>query len=240
MKILAQAIPNNTISGFAKAAVELGHDWIWWEESHVPAFDAFDELKPDMFIGMQITLALAKCLQTAQIPIVIGSVDKPFVFKLTTQSKTQEFDFKYLVDHHNFYVDDMDDALRCDFGIVCGPCPEGLNICREPLNVKILSELPWSVSQYLGVGSLNDKRRLYCSTKKVLVDNIIEVLRVIACGSMPIYCGEDDKLPTPWNKFHNTCIPEEQYATVIQEHQELLHNHTYENALKKIISQTDN
>jgi len=231
MKILVQATPNNTVGGFAKAAVHLGHQWIWWEESHVPAFDAFDEIKPDMFVGMKLTPAISKCLHNTQIPTLFGSKNEPFKFRTTTA----EFDFKYLVDHHTFYVGSVDSALRCDVGIVCEPCPAGLNVCREPLNVKILSETPWPVSQYLGVGSLDDKRRLYCSAKRVLVDDIIDVLRVVACGSIPIYCGEDDALPIPWNKFHNPNIPEEQYVETVKEYQALLCDHTYEKALIEII-----
>ena len=36
---------------WAKVFRAMGHDVVLWEKDHKPAFDAFDEFEPDLFMG---------------------------------------------------------------------------------------------------------------------------------------------------------------------------------------------
>lgn len=66
MKILItfrNRIPSHRI-GWYKALLYLGHDVVFWSEEQKPAFDMFDEFKPDILICEpdHITKAVFKCL----------------------------------------------------------------------------------------------------------------------------------------------------------------------------------
>lgn len=51
-------------TGFGRALTYAGHQVVMWEIDKKPAFDAFDELEPDLFIGQTYNLsdAVMKCL----------------------------------------------------------------------------------------------------------------------------------------------------------------------------------
>jgi len=193
MKILAQAVPGNTIAGFSRAAEAAGHSWVWWEERHTPAFDVFDEIQPDMLFYMNMTRAMQKCVDTNGIPTLCGSLDSPFQFKLN-QSYNVKCD--YLVDAHMFNMGEVHKGLACDIGITCDTNPVGLKLCQEApcqkvWNIKILNDTAWPTTQYLGVGTLSDKRDLYRSASLVVVDTLMDVIRVIACGSIPVSVNQE-------------------------------------------------
>jgi len=248
MKILAQAIPGNTFNGFRRAAEAIEHTWIWWEEKHTPTFDVFDEVKPDVMFLMetQPTRALQKCLKEYATPVVTGYVDKPFTF--TTRDK--EFACEYLVDSHLFSEGDPHPAYVCEFGIVCSPCKLGLQLCENlgHINVKIMCEQPWPVVQYLGVGSLENKRDLYRSSHLVLIDSILEAMRVTACGSIPVSIVPE----LPSTELAERCLHTTDVDELIRFHttptythspkrnmQSLLPGHSYSDALDIILKEIE-
>lgn len=51
--------------GIARALTAMGHQVIMWDIQKKPAFDAFDELEPDLFIGQtyNLTDAIIKCIK---------------------------------------------------------------------------------------------------------------------------------------------------------------------------------
>ncbi len=186
MKILAQGVPGNTYSGFQRAAEAAGHTWHWWEEQHTATFDVFDEVKPDLVFHMKPTRSLVKCLHLTDVPTVQGTEVKQFNFRINDCIVKK---FERLVDKHIFNPGNPHPAYTCDIGIVTPPTPLGLQLCENigEFNVKIMHEQPWNITtQYLGVGSLQDKRDLYRSSKLVLVDSVLEAMRVASCCSYPI------------------------------------------------------
>jgi len=188
MKILAQAIPGNTYAGFSRAAEAAGHSWVWWEERHTPAFDAFDEIGPELLFYMDMTRAMQKCVDVDGVATVQGLMDDQFRFIVGDQG----LQCNYLVDTHMFNKGEVHPALFCDIGIACAPNPLGLKLCNGfAINIKILYEQGWPTTQYLGAGSLSDKRDLYRSSNVVLVDDPLEAIRVIACGSIPVTSNKD-------------------------------------------------
>lgn len=51
--------------GWGNVFASVGHDFRFWDMSQKPAFDAFDEFEPDIFIGttFDLDLATVKCIQ---------------------------------------------------------------------------------------------------------------------------------------------------------------------------------
>lgn len=184
MKILAQGSPNNTIAGFQRAAEAAGIQWTWWEERHTPAFDAFDEIQPDLVMMMEPSRSLRKCLNEFGTDVVQGFVEQPFLFEVNEVN----MDCERLVDYHMFNPGDAHPAYECSLGIVSNPNPLGLQLCDylKDYGIKIMCEEAWPTYQYLGIPTLADKRDLYRSSQVVLVDSMLEAMRVIACGSIPI------------------------------------------------------
>ncbi len=186
MKILAQASPGNTFGGFQRAAQQASHTWIWWEEHVKPTFDVFDELHPDILFMMEEnkTKSLDKCISEYKIPVVIGHKGQPFCFDIRTGDITVSTGFPSgLVDTHIFNTGPKNPQLICKFGVVSKPYPQLLDLCFEQHSVKILHEQPWPVAQYLGVGSLYDKRDLYRSCSIAIADDCFEIGRAHACGA---------------------------------------------------------
>jgi len=240
MKILAQAVANNTVAGFQRAAEAAGHKWVWWEEQHTPAFDVFDELQPDVLFFMEANRALLKCIQEFSPHMVQGFFHTPFEFDVNGQRLRCE----RLVDTHIFCAGDPDPAYECSVGIVCPPNPLGLSLCNQlgKLNVKIVCEQPWPVAQYLGYGSLMTKRDLYRHSTIVMVPDLLEAMRVIACGSIPYATDstvneltgiqvEPDEL-TDW--IHQLEINPQIRNETIKQLQKLVVNRTYDTALTTI------
>lgn len=189
MKILAQALPGNTIAGFRLAAEAAGHTWRWWDDNREATFDVFDEFQPDVVFFMEPTRPLKKCAKENNTPGVLGFYDKPFTFEMINcKAEFPMLVIGGLVDTQMFSPGDLHPAYECDLGITCSPHPIGLHLCRNigEHNIKIICEETWNIVQYLGMGSLEQKRDLYRSAKFVLVDNLLEAMRVVACGSIPI------------------------------------------------------
>ena len=243
MKILAQAVPNNTTAGFQRAAEAAGHTWIWWEERHTAAFDVFDEIKPDIMFLMEPSRAITKCIKERPIVVVRGLYNEPFTFMVNNQS----FPCGRLVDKHIFCLGDTSPAYLCDIGITCQPHPIGIKLCRDigAANIKIICNTAWGVVQYLGAGSLENKKDLYRSSSIVLVDSLLEAMRVAACGSVPINVGkrfvdqefyerclEADDVEEVWQHYNNkTCqhVSRTNLASCIA-------GHTYDDALGVILT----
>jgi len=236
MNILVQGTANTTLSGFQRAAEAEGHTWIWWEENHTPAFDVFDDVKPDMLFCMEnVSRATQKCVAEFNIPFVCGDSKQPFKFSVSNQM----MDFERLVDAHIYHmVDEIDPALECDIGVVCEPCPLVLNLCRNigEYNIKIMGDTPWSAIQYLGVGSMHDKARLYQSCRVAVVDSTLEMMRAIACGAIVVdtrdnhpqtLCGEE-AVRTYANMMDITKL-------VKTTQDNMLPGHTYDDAFKTIM-----
>lgn len=72
------------LTGIGHAFASAGHDFTFWSPKAKPVFDAFDEFKPDIFIGTTFDLdrATIKCLQqNPQVRVILkggnwGSLDK--------------------------------------------------------------------------------------------------------------------------------------------------------------------
>lgn len=250
MNILAHATPGNTYGGFRLAAEAQGHKWVWWEESHTPAFDVFDELKPEMVFFMDPPRALQKCVLEYDTMTVQGYPDQPFSFT----AGTKKIENSGLVDNHIFCPGDAHPAYLCEIGIVCEPNPIGLELCRfvGHHNIKIMCEEPWPLPQYLGIGTLENKRDLYRSAKVVLVSDMLEAMRVIACGALPIsnneYLSEQfaihlsETIPyvtTAEEVLHcyDKGINIDYWAQHIDSLQHTISSNTYDNVLTKILEE---
>ncbi len=244
MKILAQALPGNTISGFRLAAEAAEHEWRWWDEHREATFDVFDEFQPDVVFFMEPTRAFAKCVAERNITIVQGYDHDPFLFQVNEKT----FQCGRLVDKHIFSPGDPHPAYACDIGITASPHPIGVHLCREigDTNIKIICEEVWGVVQYLGMGSLEQKRDLYRSSTLVLVDSLVEAMRVAACGSVPINIGKkfDDA------EFYERCLEAESAEEVwrfntdnMSQHasrvnlESCITGHTYDDALGVILEE---
>ena len=187
MKILAQTI-GNELSGFEAAAKHQGHEWIWWEEQHTPAFDVFDEVRPEVvFLSGDQSDALQSCYAEFRPKYVITHPDTPFDF--TVQGTVPDY-IKFrpgLVDAHMFRTGKPSPAYLTILCAVCPPNPVILGYCEDlGRSIKIIHEEQWQVAQYLGRGSLDDKRQLYQSAGFSFVSTHMEALRAMACGSIAI------------------------------------------------------
>lgn len=196
MKILAQAKPHNTLAGFQRAVVKAGHQWVWWEEEHTPAFDVFDSYKPDILFCMEdYSRAVKKCIEERKIPFVIGHYDDPFTFTVQpVDDESIRLAYGWLADTNFFKPSVGGNNIWCELGVVAAPNPTIINLCFNNLNtinIKIMYEEPWKVAQYIGVPKLEDKRNLYNISLAVFVDTVLEAMRVIACGSIPITIDQE-------------------------------------------------
>lgn len=196
IKIVAHACEGNTYSGFEAAAKAKGYKWIWWDENMVALHDVLHEVKPDVVFTMQKNVrdGVIRAFTKYNITNVVGNVDKPFSFTVNKYSinshnnilvDNREYEFALLVDTSVFNPQQppVNPLLQCDIGITAKPCKVGLDVCTEvgKYNVKVLSDTEWSVPQYLGIGSLENKRDLYHQAKVVIVDQGIEEARAKLC-----------------------------------------------------------
>jgi hypothetical protein len=155
--------------------------WIWWEESIVPAFDAFEDTKPDLFFGMEdIGGAIQKCLLEYKVPSVIGYYNNPFTFLINGNSYT----FPQLVDSYLFSEKStIDKIFSCDIGIVSSPTPILYDLCFdiEKYNIKIISDEIWGIPQHICMETTERKLSLYTSSRLIITDSPLEISRVISC-----------------------------------------------------------
>lgn len=110
--------------GLAKALVRAGHDAMFWQPERKPAFDAFGEYEPDVFIGQtyNTSRAVAKCIKARphmkvalfasalgevlkdvdvkRFPIVVASDDEKRVIE-TLKKETGKPDFVWIHHHRN-------------------------------------------------------------------------------------------------------------------------------------------
>jgi hypothetical protein len=242
MKILAQTV-GNELSGFEAAAKHAGHEWIWWQEEHTPAFDVFDEVRPEVvFMSGDPSAALHSCLAEFKPKHVLTHPDTPFEFKL---QGTNGLAFKPgLVDLHTFHAGKPTPAYLTTLCAVCPPNPVILGYCEDLGRcIKIIHEEPWPVAQYLGVGSLDDKRQLYQSAGFSFVSTYMEALRAVSCGSIVISDTLED-LGLPLMKtthgllsFMDEVMKHSQMASTRDNQQRLLADqiNTYDIALTHIM-----
>lgn len=211
MNIVVEASVSNPFGGFKTTAETLEHKWFWWEEHHTPAFDIFDEVKPDIFMCPgSPSKAAYKCIMEREIPYITCDRGSAFTFRRHEEYESEHdkwnasrircFEFDFLFDSHRFYIEGEYPALKCDIAISCDQFPFGVSLCEKigKYNIKVVNEKPWSVPQYLGIASLDNKRRLYNSATLVFVDTEKEACRVIACGSLPVF-NSDEQLSDTLN-----------------------------------------
>jgi hypothetical protein len=125
---------------------------------------------------------------------------------------------------------------------VCPPNPVVLGYCEELLrSIKIIHEEPWPVAQYLGVGSLDDKRQLYQSASFAFVSTQMEALRAMACGSVAISDTVEDlgvPLMDTTDKllsFMDATLQNQRLSKYVAKQQELLQDNTYDMAFTHIM-----
>lgn len=183
MKILVRGIIGNHVHGFQNLFEKAGHKWIWWEENHTPAFDAFDEIRPDIFIGCgSNTTAIDKCLASYRNVRTMMQI-APYTFEINGTKLA----YPTLVDQYVHRVGPINKRLSCDIACVELPHPHLLHICTESkLIVKISGHSPWPIPQYIGVMTGPEMVSLYQSAKAVYANTPEEAGRAIACGSLCI------------------------------------------------------
>lgn len=190
MKILVHGKVGNLYGGFQPQAEKAGHQWIWWEEAHTPAFDAFETVKPDLFIGdKEQSRAVMKCLAHYHVKPIF-QFGNEFCFGLDKETVCR---YPLLIDTVNYYPE-------------CPGLPEfacNLACCEEPndaviascieiyhANIKIFSPVRWPVMQYLGNINNANKLRLYRSARWVFANTAVELSRSIGAGTPCITCNK--------------------------------------------------
>jgi hypothetical protein len=135
----------------------VGDTFTLWDADTKPAFDAFDESDPDIFIlAGEMDKATQKCVdeRSPRLKIVDGQRILPGL------------------DTFNYYPGTFRPELECDVVYVGAYRPEKQNLldksvlllCDE-FKVKIVGDTPWPVPQYLGAASVATVRDLYASAK---------------------------------------------------------------------------
>lgn len=105
MKILCVYTPSGpefVRNGWGHVFDYMGHEFIFWDMARKPAFDMFDELEPDIFIGTTYDLdrATIKCIKTRpeMKVILFGSAHGPLLFDIDQKAfpvhltEREEFD----------------------------------------------------------------------------------------------------------------------------------------------------
>ena len=190
MKILVQAVPQNHLFGFKALFEAKKHKWIWWDDNHTPAFDVFEEVQPDLYIGCepvgQISRAVSKCLGRYK-PKTIFQI-APYTYEI---GKAQ-LSYPVLVNTSVHQPGDADPALACDIACCEEPHPHLLSLCKGTnLNIKILGEHRWPVPQYLGGARWDELVRLYQSAKIGYANTMEEIGRIMACRTLCITSNAD-------------------------------------------------
>lgn len=182
MKILVHGKTGNLFGGFQPQAEKAGHQWIWWEEEHTPAFDIFEKIKPGLFIGDENqSRAVQKCLIKDNVPAIF-QFDNNFSFGTDNGNVAH---YPLLVDTVNYYPEcPGSPELICDLACCEEPHDAVLN-CTFWIgynNVKIFSPIHWPIAQYLGNADNATKLRLYRSARWVFANTAVELSRAIGAG----------------------------------------------------------
>jgi len=190
MKILVQAVKGNHLHGFKSLFEAKKHQWIWWEESHTPAFDVFDELQPDLFIGYgEVSRAVIKCLKMYSYKTKVMCQIGPYTYVV----KGETLSFPFLVNTEVHHAGADDNKLACDIGCCEPPHPYLLSLCHPvgKFKIKILGDTPWPVPQYIGLANWSDLVKLYQSASLVFANDIEEIGRAMACGALCLTANEE-------------------------------------------------
>lgn len=216
MKILVQAVKDNHLYGFKSLFEAKRHQWVWWEENHTSAFDAFDELQPDLFIGCgSPSRAIQKCLQSYRTRTRAIFQVGPYTYSIGEH----ELYFPFLVNQDVHKPGTPNPKLVCDIGCCESPHPYLINMCHPlgKFNIKILGDERWPVPQYLGKAQWSELVQLYQSSTIVFANKVEELGRAIACGAVCITANS--KAATV---FGNTVIHVDSKETMMDECHQLL------------------
>lgn len=178
MKILVQAVPKNHLFGFKDLFEARKHQWVWWEETHTPAFDAFDEIRPDLFIGTgQPSKALLKCIEVYKPAVMVQS--GPYTYEIAGI----ELAYPLLVNASVHQPAAPNPALSCDIACCEEPHPHLLSLCKfiDKFDIKILGNYQWPVPQYLGIAPWQQLVQLYQSASIVYANTLEEAGRAMGC-----------------------------------------------------------
>jgi len=197
LKVIAEGIINNQIVGFQPLFINLGWDWIWWEEICISAYKVFDEVQPDLFVGVgEPSKALSQCLKEFDTPSIIQTA--PFTYKVGKKI----FKYACLVDHFTYNNNrERCDKLRCDIGcftINKTPSLYLTSLCYpiDKYQIIILGSQRWNLPQYLGDCNIEEKILLYRSSNLIFCETIEEKARSIACNNIAIEPSSNLNLST--------------------------------------------
>lgn len=205
MKFLVEYANNSKLYGLANSAMASGHDWIWWSNDTCPAFDVFEIEKPNVFCHVNnLDRATLKCLKQYNTTELL--VSETFSFDvLNLQKNTQErLDFGPLVDTIVFNEKSKaEDKYSCDIAIVCEENKDNnivFELCENigEHNIKIFSNSPWRVPQYMGNRNKIDIASLFNSSKFVIVSSEDDAIKVVACNkAIPICLNKHTEFGIP-------------------------------------------
>lgn len=183
MKILCKHHPD--IMGLAMAFDKLEHETFLWQD--VPAFDIFDDVKPDVFVSMEVDRATAKCLK-----------ERPEIHTMICVEKNvwaidgEETELPHVVDDITFHRVEPNPHMVSDVTYVGSPNPMVMSLAYPvgKFNLKIFGPHHWPIPQCLGFVSTDQHCQAYSSAKIVFVTNIVEGMRAINCKA---FCLTDRK-----------------------------------------------
>jgi hypothetical protein len=157
-----------------------------WNPRTKPAFDAFDEVEPDLFVYEDLdNRAIQKCLDEREVVLVFPA---------------RAFDDP-AVDTFLYYPGAARPELACDVAFVgnYGRTDVSRLLCRliaeTDLDVKIFSASAWPVAQALGSISIATERDIYASATVSIASGPEHALRVTACDGLPLRAYDRDLSP---------------------------------------------
>jgi hypothetical protein len=171
-------------AGLQHDIVDAGHEWYWWPTGK-PAFDVFDEEKPDVVITTELTTSMLKCWNDNIIAV------QPNAERTQIRVNNKEFVLNPMVDTHAYQHTEPVDHLRCELARV-GPINDVVRRLCYPVgkyNIKIFGDDNgggYGVAQYLGKITHQEECQVYASALMTYVETIEEALKVVACGGCPV------------------------------------------------------
>jgi hypothetical protein len=196
IKILAQGKQHNHIAGFKPCVEIAGNKWIWWDENHTPAFDVFDEIKPDIFLGVgELSRAVEKCLKSFECQYIIQFAEYSYSIHPTqSQLDTQILTFPILIDDITFYPGKPQNKFKTDilcYGITSEPDIYFMALCgiEKPMNVKLIGNYRWPLIEYAGQVNQEEKIAFIQSSKLIYCQTLGEVAQALACQKLPVTGG---------------------------------------------------